>query len=224
MGKSVHEKLNQTITYGQCCQQYFTGMYDIEQLHLICPKCCHDLQRVYALHTDAEQLTDKIRHAWHKTKRLNRARRVRPSHPSPANRDSGSLLLPTPVVRETMRMPIKEELPSEESSATDLTVGYVPPYELPSTEQEHAMKNSPQTCGNEPIAGSEMKLPVRSARALPRTMYFSFSDERMRTSQGKPIKWVPPRLFLHDQHVGKLPTVTDTTSTHRIHRPIPRHR
>jgi hypothetical protein len=109
MGKSIHDKLNKNITYEECCQRYLNETYESSKSHMICPKCCHDLQHVYSLHNDAEELTAKIRHTWSKTKRLNRARQ--PRHVlSRNNENDSSPPLPTIATDDNMTITIKEEL------------------------------------------------------------------------------------------------------------------
>ena len=109
MGKSVHDQLNTTMTYAQCCSRYLNGCYELEKLHMLCPKCCQDLQRVYALHNDAEQLVERIRHTWHKTKRLNRTR-VTPLSFARAEQSHSSSPFSTAVTDENVNISIKEEL------------------------------------------------------------------------------------------------------------------
>lgn len=77
MGKSVHDQFEGEMTYGECCQRYLTVNSQIEKLQMICPKCCQNLQKVHSLHKNAEELTERIRHTWSKTKRLNRTRHTR---------------------------------------------------------------------------------------------------------------------------------------------------
>ena len=84
IGKSVHEsfatKDEKVITYAECCQRYLKESSLADKLHLICLKCCNNLQRVHSLHTDAEDLTEKIRRTCSKTKRLHRIRHSSPKH------------------------------------------------------------------------------------------------------------------------------------------------
>ncbi|CAF0964905.1 unnamed protein product [Adineta ricciae] len=78
VGKSVHEsfaiKNEKAITYAECCRQYLKESSLVDKLHMICLKCCNNLQRVHSLHTDAEDLTEKLRQTCSKTKRLHRIR------------------------------------------------------------------------------------------------------------------------------------------------------
>jgi hypothetical protein len=78
MGKSIHEPMvinnSKTITYAECCKQYFNELNHVDQLTMICIKCSHHLQRIYSLHNDADELTKQMRQTLSKTKRLNRIR------------------------------------------------------------------------------------------------------------------------------------------------------
>ncbi|UJR14919.1 hypothetical protein I4U23_001902 [Adineta vaga] len=78
IGKSIHESIvinnQKTITYGECCQRYLKEKSLMNKLHIICLKCCNNLQHVYSLHLDAEELTEKLRRTCYKTKRLQRIR------------------------------------------------------------------------------------------------------------------------------------------------------
>jgi hypothetical protein len=78
MGKSIHEPIiinnTKSITYAECCQRYLNETSLSDKLHIICMKCCDNLQRVHLLHLDAENLTKKICRTFYKTKRLNRIR------------------------------------------------------------------------------------------------------------------------------------------------------
>lgn len=97
------------MTYAQCCNRYLNGCYELEKLHMLCPNCCQNLQRVYALHNDAEQLVERIRHTWHKTKRLNRAR-LTPLSFARAEQSNSSSPFSTTVTDENVNISIKEEL------------------------------------------------------------------------------------------------------------------
>ena len=41
---------------------------------MICPKCSHNVQQIYSLHLDADELKNKMRRTLYKTKRLNKIR------------------------------------------------------------------------------------------------------------------------------------------------------
>ncbi|CAF3644519.1 unnamed protein product [Rotaria socialis] len=112
-GKSIHENLDKNITYNECCQRFLNGTYESDKLKMICLKCCQDLQRVYTLHKDAEDLTTKIRHTWHKTKRLNRARHFNLKFPT-INENASSYPLPTTATDDNITITIKEELDIEQ--------------------------------------------------------------------------------------------------------------
>jgi hypothetical protein len=88
MGKSIHEKIiinnNKTsITYAECYKRYLNETSISDKLHMICPKCCQQLQRVHSLHLDAEELTKKICCTLRKTKRLNRIRQFHQTDEQP---------------------------------------------------------------------------------------------------------------------------------------------
>ncbi|CAF0895144.1 unnamed protein product [Rotaria sordida] len=78
MGKSIQESIiinnNKTITYAECCQKYLKKTNGFNKLHIICLKCCDNLQHLHSLHLDAEELTKKLRQTSFKTKRLNHIR------------------------------------------------------------------------------------------------------------------------------------------------------
>ncbi len=106
MGKSAQENLDENLTYGECCQRYLNESYESDKLQMICPKCCQNLQQVYSLHKNAQELTEKIRHTWSKTKRLNRTRHARWNF----SRTSSSPSLPTIATDENPIITIKEEM------------------------------------------------------------------------------------------------------------------
>ncbi|CAF3738499.1 unnamed protein product [Rotaria sp. Silwood1] len=112
-GKSIHDNLDKNITYNECCQRYLNGTYESDKLQMICPKCCHDLQRVYSLHKDAEELTKKIHHTWCKTKRLNRTRHSHLTLIS-TNENLSSSPLPTTATDDNITIIVKEELDIEQ--------------------------------------------------------------------------------------------------------------
>ena len=118
MGKSVHDQLNGNMTYAECCERYLNGCYEQEKLHMLCPKCCQNMQRVYALHNDAEQLVDRIRHTWQKTKRLNRAR-LQPLNFGRTDQSLSSSPFSTAVTDENVTISVKEELEIDDG-ATEL--------------------------------------------------------------------------------------------------------
>ncbi|CAF0888210.1 unnamed protein product [Adineta steineri] len=78
IGKSIHDSViinnNKTITYAECCQRYLNDKSLSDQSHIICSKCCNNLQNLHSLHVNAEELTNKIHRTCYKTKRLNRIR------------------------------------------------------------------------------------------------------------------------------------------------------
>jgi len=78
MGKSIDDKMiinnSKTITYAECCKQYLNEIYQPDKLHMICPKCSHNLENIHSLHLNAEELTKKMHRTLYKTKRLNRIR------------------------------------------------------------------------------------------------------------------------------------------------------
>lgn len=118
MGKPLHEKLpNFNVTYGECCERYLRGNYDQNKLHMICPKCSQDLQRIYSLHHDAEQLIEKIRHTCQKTKRLNHNRPLRSILPRLLENSSSSSPLSSTVTDDNiMAISVKEELDLDEET------------------------------------------------------------------------------------------------------------
>ncbi len=65
---------HKTLTYAECCKKYFDEISQSDQCNLICLKCSQNLQRIYSLHLDAEELKKKMRRTLCKTKRLNRIR------------------------------------------------------------------------------------------------------------------------------------------------------
>jgi hypothetical protein len=139
MGKSVHDNLEKNITYGECCERYLNGTYEPDKLHMICPKCCDNLQRVYSLHKDAEQLTEKIRHTWYKTKRLNRARHPRFNF-SRTNEHTASSPLSTIATDDDIIITIKEELEVEQI-----------PSELKTTMEQSPIAVSESVLANTPF-------------------------------------------------------------------------
>ena len=114
-GKSVHDSLEQGVTYGECCQRYLSESCDLNKLHMICPKCCQNLQRIHSLYKDAEQLKQSIQHTWCKTKRLNRARHSRVNY-SRMQDDISSSSLPTIAIDTDMIISVKEEPNTEDLS------------------------------------------------------------------------------------------------------------
>ncbi len=113
-GKSIHDNLDKDITYGECCKRYLKNdAYESHKLQMICPKCCHNLQQIYSLHKDAEQLTEKIRHTWYKTKRLNRAGHSRFTL-SRINENISSSPLPATATDDNITITIKEELETDD--------------------------------------------------------------------------------------------------------------
>ncbi|CAF1559274.1 unnamed protein product [Rotaria magnacalcarata] len=79
MGKSIQEPItidnDESITYAECCRKYLKEKNLCDKVHIICLRCCDNLQRLHSLHLDAEEVTKKIRRSFHKTKRLNQIRR-----------------------------------------------------------------------------------------------------------------------------------------------------
>jgi hypothetical protein len=178
MGKFAHDNLNKDITYGECCQRYLNESYESDKCHMICPKCCQNLQQVYSLHKNAEQLTEKIRHTWHKTKRLNRTRHPR-LNLSRFNENILSSPLPTIATDDNITITIKEELeidhiPSNIKTSMDQSPIPVSesvlantPYDLSNNQRIHnnnlySLKMSHQSIDNnhEIINGSKMKPSV----------------------------------------------------------------
>ncbi|CAF1299143.1 unnamed protein product [Adineta ricciae] len=115
-GKSVHDSLDQGVTYGECCRRYLSESCDLNKLHMICPKCCQNLQRIHLLYKDAEQLKQSIQHTWCKTKRLNRARH---SHVNYSRIQDGISSSPLPTIATDTEMIISVK---EEPDAEDLSV------------------------------------------------------------------------------------------------------
>jgi hypothetical protein len=159
-GKSVHDKLNPTMTYGECCQRYLNVINDNIELHMICPKCCHDLQQIYALHHDAEQLIEKIRHTWHKTKRLNRARDKNVNMPINHQKISQSSIS-TKATSENFLIAVKEEVilddntvpvkPNHESSmitAANVTLADIPhvSFDVTNCHRTYSSKVNQRVC------------------------------------------------------------------------------
>lgn len=123
MGKSARDNLDKNTTYDQCCQKFLNGSYESNKLHMICPNCCQNLQRLYSLEKDAKELTEKLRHTWYKTKRLNRARHTRLT-PTIAHESLPSSPLPTIASDENIIITVKEELdiesvPSDSKTSID---------------------------------------------------------------------------------------------------------
>jgi hypothetical protein len=117
MGKSAHDNLDKDITYGECCQRYLNSTYELDKFHMICPKCCENLQQVYSLHKNAEELTEKLRHTWYKTKRLNRTRHSRFNLlrlNENISSSSSSPPLPTIATDDNITITVKEEVEMEQ--------------------------------------------------------------------------------------------------------------
>ncbi|UJR31763.1 hypothetical protein I4U23_019241 [Adineta vaga] len=115
-GKSAHDNLDKDLTYGQSFQRYLNTSDELDKLHMICLTCCQKLQRIHSIHKDAEQLTQKIRHSWYKTKRLNRTRHSRVTL-SRINDSLSSCPLPTTATDIKMIISVKEELDTEDVPA-----------------------------------------------------------------------------------------------------------
>lgn len=114
LGKSIHENLDQGITYGECCQRYLNENYQVEKFHMICPKCCQNLQEVYSLHKNAEELKEKLRQTLYKTKRLNRTHHSRVNFLR-FNDNISSSPFPTMATDDNnIQITIKEEIDSEQ--------------------------------------------------------------------------------------------------------------
>jgi hypothetical protein len=178
MGKSIHDNLDKNLTYGECCKQYLNGSYESDKLHMICPKCCHNLQQVYSLHKNAEELTEKIRHSWYKTKRLNRARHSR-FNPSRINEMVSSSPIPTNPNDDNIIITIKEELEMEQiPSDIKTTIDPSPiaisesvlantPYDLSNTQRIHnnffqvKMPHQPNDNNHQIATGTKGKPRVR---------------------------------------------------------------
>ena len=126
MGKSIHDNLDRNITYDECCRRYLNRAYESNKLHMICPKCCQNLQRVYSLYRDAEQLTEELRRTWLKTKRLHRVRHSN-STISIINENTSSSPLSTAATDDTTFVAAKEELeidhiPSDVEASRDYSL------------------------------------------------------------------------------------------------------
>ena len=143
IGKSIHDSLDKNITYGEFCKRYLSESCDSNKFHMLCPKCCHNLQHIYSLHKDAEQLTEKIRHTCYKTKRLNRARH---SHftLSRTNENVSSSPLPIPATDDNIIITIKEELEIEPCSSDIKTTVQ----QSPITASESLLANIPHDLSN----------------------------------------------------------------------------
>ncbi|CAF3684565.1 unnamed protein product [Adineta steineri] len=113
-GKSAHDNLDKDITYGECCKRYLNGVYESDKLQMICLKCCQNLQKINSLYKDAEELKEKIRHTWHKTKRLNRARHSRSTSSRINENESSSPSFPTIATDNNIIISIKKELDVDE--------------------------------------------------------------------------------------------------------------
>ncbi|CAF3215361.1 unnamed protein product [Rotaria sp. Silwood2] len=180
-GKSIHDNLDKNITYNECCERYLNGTYESDKLQMICPKCCHDLQRVYSLHKDAEELTKKIHHTWCKTKRLNRARHSHLTLTSTTENISVSPL-PTTATDDNITITVKEELdidqvpseiktPIEQSPiAVSETVLANTSYDLPNIQrihnEIHALQLSHQPNHNKQEIINESKSKPRTKKQL----------------------------------------------------------
>jgi len=174
MGKSAHDNLDKNITYGECCQRYLNETYESDKLHMLCPKCCHNLQQVYSLHKNAEELTEKIRHTWYKTKRLNRTRHSR-FNLSKINENNLSSPLPTIVTDDNIIITIKEEfeqIPSDiktpinqsQIAVSESVLANIP-YDLPNTQHInnnlYSLKMSHQSIDNNHEIPNGLKIKPR---------------------------------------------------------------
>ncbi|CAF0793971.1 unnamed protein product [Rotaria sordida] len=211
-GKSIHDNLDKNITYNECCQRYLNGAYESDKLQMICPKCCQDLQRVYLLHKDAEELTKKIRHTWYKTKRLNRARYSH-STLSTTNENISSSPLPTIATDDNITITIKEELdieqvptdikiPIEQSPiSVSETVLANTSYDLPNSQhihnKKHILKVSHQT--------NDINQEITNAsRNKPRTKKQLASLSRTENINSYPLR----KSHLMEIHPSFLPNQT----------------
>jgi hypothetical protein len=168
MGKSAQDNLDKDITYGECCQRYLTESCEFDRLQMICPRCCQNLQQVYSLHKNAEELIEKIRHSWTKTKRLNRTRHLRSNGNLPTSPFS------TSTSNDTLPVIIKEEIEIEqtppkeqESIPTSDSVLENIPYDLSSNQNKFStsytvrVTHQPMENNHEMATGLKPKARVR---------------------------------------------------------------
>lgn len=101
LGKSIQEKLDENFTYADCCRRYFDENYQNDQNQMLCPNCCHDLQRIHSFYSDANRLIEKLKRTWNKTKCLNRNSTKRLTNVRSS--------LSFPMVEEKSSVPIKQE-------------------------------------------------------------------------------------------------------------------
>ena len=116
MGKSIHDYLDKNVTYDECCRRYLNQKCESNKNQIVCPKCCDSLQRIYSLNKDAEQLTEKIRKKWYKTKRLNRARYSQLRFPIVNEHSSLHTLSRTPINNSIDDMSVKDKLEIDQIS------------------------------------------------------------------------------------------------------------
>ena len=126
LGKSIHDQLDENLTFGQCCQQYLNSSFSIDKCQMICPKCCQHLHELNLLYKNANDLTNKIRQTWSKTKRLNRTRHLGMNHihivdNSPVTTTAIDLTIDTTIKEEIYHevMPINLKTSSEQSIDTN---------------------------------------------------------------------------------------------------------
>lgn len=183
MGKSVHDQFDGEMTYGECCQRYLTVNCQLEKLQMICPKCCHNLQQVHALHKNAEELTKRIRQTWSKTKRLNRTRHSR-SNPIRFNDRVLSPTLPMNTTDENTIVNIKkerdfEDIPMKEQSTITVPESVLAdvPYDLSNNNQRSYQNIHLVRIPHQPIENdqtSKKKATVRERSHLNDVMMSDF--------------------------------------------------
>lgn len=166
MGKSVHDQFDGDMTYGECCQRYLTVNCQLEKLQMICPKCCQNLQKVHSLHKNADELTERIRHTWSKTKRLNRTRHTRVNGNTISSPFSSNIADENIMTNVKEERQIIEQIPSKEYSTmtTSESVLANVPYDLSNNKQRvysngSKVKIHHQLIEDEPTL--KLKQPVR---------------------------------------------------------------
>lgn len=150
-GKSIHDHLDKDITYNDCCQRYLNGTYELNKLKMICLKCCQDLQQINSLYKNAEELKQKIRNTWKKTKRLNRARHSGLNF-STINENISSSPLPTVANDDNMNITVKEEVDIEEIPATI----EIPVEQSPIAISETVLKNNQYDLSNTQVMHTDI--------------------------------------------------------------------